>query len=115
MSSAERWRTVLFSKSSSMRRRGNVAFRPIVFRSLGELTASFFRCACQNRQASVIIFVIMSLRQLAILVSALFVAGCQIGMPTLPSLTAYRIDIQQGNLVTQDMVSKLQAGMTRGQ
>jgi outer membrane protein assembly factor BamE len=57
----------------------------------------------------------MSLRQLAILVSALLVAGCQMGMPTLPSLTAYRIDIQQGNLVTQDMVSKLQAGMTRGQ
>jgi len=57
----------------------------------------------------------MSLRQLAILVSTLFVAACQGGIPTLPLLSPYRIDIQQGNVVTQDMVSKLQAGMTRGQ
>lgn len=58
----------------------------------------------------------MPLRQLAILVSALFVAACQGGIiPTLPSLTAYRIDIQQGNVVTQDMVAKLQPGMTRSQ
>ena len=58
----------------------------------------------------------MSLRQLAILVSALFVAGCQGGiMPSLFSLTAYKIDIQQGNVVTQDMVAKLQPGMTRSQ
>ena len=58
----------------------------------------------------------MSLRQLAILVCALSVAACQGGIiPTLPSLTAYRIDIQQGNVVTQEMVAKLQPGMTRSQ
>ena len=58
----------------------------------------------------------MSLRQLAILVSALLVAGCQgIGIPTLPTLTPYRIDIQQGNVVTQDMVARLETGMTRSQ
>ena len=58
----------------------------------------------------------MSLRQLAILVSALLVAGCQGSiLPFIPSMTAYRIDIQQGNVVTQDMVAKLQLGMTRSQ
>jgi len=56
----------------------------------------------------------MSPRQLAIAVSALLVAACQ-GMPTLPSIAPYRIDIQQGNLVTQDMVARLQTGMTRAQ
>ena len=58
----------------------------------------------------------MSLRQLAILVSALFLAACQGSIvPFLPSLTAYRIDVQQGNVVTQEMVAKLQPGMTRSQ
>ena len=41
-------------------------------------------------------------------------AGC--GMtPTLPGLPAYRIDIQQGNFVSQEMVSQLKPGMTREQ
>lgn len=33
----------------------------------------------------------------------------------LPGLSTYRIDIQQGNVVTQDMVDKLKPGMTRQQ
>jgi len=33
----------------------------------------------------------------------------------LPGLSPYRIDIQQGNVVTQDMVTKLKPGMTRQQ
>lgn len=33
----------------------------------------------------------------------------------LPGLSTYRIDIQQGNVVTQDMVAKLKPGMTRQQ
>ncbi len=36
-------------------------------------------------------------------------------MPSLPSLKPYRIDIQQGNFVSQEMVSKLKPGMTREQ
>ena len=36
-------------------------------------------------------------------------------MPMLPSITPYKIDIQQGNYVTQDMVAKLKPGMTRAQ
>lgn len=33
----------------------------------------------------------------------------------LPGLSTYRIDIQQGNVVTQEMISKLKPGMTRQQ
>lgn len=36
-------------------------------------------------------------------------------MPILPGLTPYKMDIQQGNYVTQDMVAKLKPGMTRAQ
>ena len=44
-------------------------------------------------------------------------AGCA-EMPTLPAvptLTPHKIDIQQGNYVTQDMADKLKPGMTRAQ
>ena len=49
-----------------------------------------------------------------IVVLLLFLAGCG-DMPRLPSVTPYRMDIQQGNMVTQDMVEKLQPGMSRAQ
>ena len=42
------------------------------------------------------------------------VAGCK-QVPILPGLGAHKIDIQQGNAVTQEMVAKLQPGMTRSQ
>jgi len=45
---------------------------------------------------------------------ATLLAACQ-QVPMLPGLSTYRIDIQQGNVVTQDMVSKLKPGMTRQQ
>ena len=41
-------------------------------------------------------------------------AGCK-QVPMLPGLGAHKIDIQQGNAVTQEMVAKLQPGMTRNQ
>ena len=44
---------------------------------------------------------------------ALFLAGCE--TVTLPGLSAHKIDIQQGNYVTQDMVAKLKPGMSRSQ
>lgn len=44
----------------------------------------------------------------------LLLAGCK-QVPVLPSLTPYKIDIQQGNHVTQEMVEKLKPGMTRAQ
>jgi outer membrane protein assembly factor BamE len=45
---------------------------------------------------------------------AMLVAGCD-SLSSLPGLKAYRIDIQQGNAVTQEMVAKLKPGMTRSQ
>lgn len=44
----------------------------------------------------------------------LFLQGC-INIPLLPGLKPYKIDIQQGNYVTQDMIAKLRPGMSRGQ
>jgi outer membrane protein assembly factor BamE len=35
--------------------------------------------------------------------------------PRVPGLTPYKVDIQQGNYVTQDMVDKLKPGMTKSQ
>jgi len=43
-----------------------------------------------------------------ILLAALLVAGCNI-------ITPYKMDIQQGNVVTPEMIAKLQLGMTRSQ
>jgi outer membrane protein assembly factor BamE len=42
------------------------------------------------------------------------IAGCK-QIPMLPTLTPYKVDVQQGNQVTQDMVEKLKPGMTRSQ
>ena len=44
----------------------------------------------------------------------LVLGGCS-SVPTIPTLSAYKMDIQQGNYVTQDMVAKLKPGMTRAQ
>ena len=44
----------------------------------------------------------------------LLLAGCS-GVPTIPGIGTYKIDIQQGNYVTQEMVAKLKPGMTRSQ
>lgn len=49
----------------------------------------------------------------------LFLAGCSWfrgwSVPTVPGLVPYRIDIQQGNVITKEMLDKLQPGMTRSQ
>jgi outer membrane protein assembly factor BamE len=45
------------------------------------------------------------------LAAALILAGC--GAPKL--VTPYRMDIQQGNYISQEMVSELRPGMTREQ
>lgn len=49
-----------------------------------------------------------ALHPLLPLAAACFLAGCGI-------LTPYRIDIQQGNFVSQDMVAQLKPGMTKEQ
>jgi outer membrane protein assembly factor BamE len=46
-----------------------------------------------------------------ILALSFLVAGCDLA----PRLTPYRIEIQQGNYVTQEMVAQLKPGLTRDQ
>jgi outer membrane protein assembly factor BamE len=49
--------------------------------------------------------------------AALLAGGCsQVSqLPAIPALTPYRMDVQQGNVVTQEMVEKLRPGMTPSQ
>ena len=55
------------------------------------------------------------MRILIFLAAAVALSACKQNVE-LPSLISpYRIDIQQGNVVTQEMVSKLKVGMTRSQ
>ncbi len=48
------------------------------------------------------------------LVSALL-ASCGSASSYLPTFTPYKMDIRQGNLITQDMRAKLKIGMTQSQ
>ena len=57
---------------------------------------------------------LLMFRSLNTIVLAVLVAGCQT-VTGIPGLHAYKIDIQQGNYVTQDMVAKLKPGMTKSQ
>ena len=50
----------------------------------------------------------------SVILMILLLAGCK-QVPMLPTLTPYKIDIQQGNYVDQQMVAKLKPGMTRSQ
>lgn len=53
-----------------------------------------------------------STRYALFLTGLLLLAGCSFKMP---SLGVYKIDIPQGNIVTQEMVDKLQPGMSKRQ
>jgi outer membrane protein assembly factor BamE len=55
------------------------------------------------------------MRILILVIAALVLSACK-QTPQLSSvISTYRIDIQQGNVVTQEMVNKLKAGQTRSQ
>lgn len=51
------------------------------------------------------------LRIVSLLSASLALAGC----PSVPIPGVHKIDIQQGNVITQEMVSKLKPGMTKNQ
>jgi outer membrane protein assembly factor BamE len=51
---------------------------------------------------------------LAALALAAPLAGCSY-VPRIPGVTPYRIEVQQGNFISQEMVSQLKAGMSREQ
>lgn len=53
-------------------------------------------------------------KYLIITIALVGLAGCK-QVPMLPGIGPHKIDIQQGNVVTQEMVAKLQPGMTRNQ
>ena len=56
----------------------------------------------------------MPMKRIAGLVFLALLAACG-SLPRIPGVTPYRIDIQQGNYVTQEMVSQLKPGMTKEQ
>lgn len=47
--------------------------------------------------------------------SAALLAGCGVSERVTRAVTPYRIDVRQGNFVSQDMVAQLKKGMTRDQ
>lgn len=54
------------------------------------------------------------LRSLVLLVATLTIAACStIRVPQFPGV--YKIDIAQGNIITQEMIDQLEPGMTRRQ
>ncbi|HET9046832.1 MAG TPA: outer membrane protein assembly factor BamE [Casimicrobiaceae bacterium] len=59
-----------------------------------------------------------ALRGIALALAATAIAGCQTietYMPVVQQLGVYKIDINQGNYLSQDMVDRLQVGMSRQQ
>jgi outer membrane protein assembly factor BamE len=55
-----------------------------------------------------------SITKLVPTLSLLLVTACS-WVPMIPGITPHKIDIQQGNVVTQDMVVKLKPGMSKSQ
>jgi outer membrane protein assembly factor BamE len=51
---------------------------------------------------------------IVLLVLAAALPACS-GAPRIPGITPYKIDIQQGNFVSQEMVSQLKPGMSKEQ
>ena len=47
--------------------------------------------------------------------SFLFLSACSMTDSVVEKITPYKIDIQQGNVVTQEMVAKLKPGLTKAQ
>jgi outer membrane protein assembly factor BamE len=56
----------------------------------------------------------MFLRALIVIATLLLVSCGSVGLPTA-GIKPYRIEIQQGNFISQEMVSKLKLGMSKDQ
>jgi outer membrane protein assembly factor BamE len=57
----------------------------------------------------------MRMHRVAILLAgAAALTGCSY-FPTIPGVTPYRIEIQQGNFISQEMVAQLKPGMSKEQ
>ncbi len=55
------------------------------------------------------------LMRYSIIILALLITGCASYTPNLPSIRPYKLDIQQGNVVTPKMMLQLRPGMTKAQ
>jgi outer membrane protein assembly factor BamE len=51
----------------------------------------------------------------SVLIAAIFLASCGSARLPMPEIPAYRIEIQQGNFISQEMVSQLKIGMSKEQ
>jgi len=56
----------------------------------------------------------MRMRRCLLALACLMLSGCGF-VPRIPGITPYRIDIQQGNFVSQEMVAQLKPGMSKEQ
>lgn len=63
--------------------------------------------------AVVLLSMALTMRIKLIVVSVLLVSCSEMTMPKLPSFTAHKMEINQGNMVTPEMRHKLKLGMTR--
>jgi outer membrane protein assembly factor BamE len=57
----------------------------------------------------------MSIKTAFAAVAACLLAAACGGVPRVPGITPYKIEIQQGNFVSQEMVSQLKPGMSKEQ
>lgn len=63
--------------------------------------------------AEVLLSMVFTMRIKLIVVSVLLVSCNEMTMPKLPSFTAHKMEINQGNMVAPEMRHKLKLGMTR--
>ena len=56
----------------------------------------------------------MRMRSGSFLLAAVLLSSCGY-VPRIPGITPYRIDIQQGNFISQEMVAQLKPGMSKEQ
>ena len=49
----------------------------------------------------------------SVLITVLLLSAC--GVPRIPGITPYKPEIQQGNYLSQELLSQVKAGMTREQ
>lgn len=78
-------------------------------RGLWENTADLARTSGQHNGT---LLPMQSTRYALLLAVLMLLGGCSFKMP---NLGVYKIDIPQGNIVTQEMVDKLQPGMSKRQ
>ena len=57
---------------------------------------------------------LLQMHKTLIIIISLLLTACSY-VPSVPGFGVHKIDVQQGNYVTQDMVAKLKPGMTKSQ